>query len=151
MGSPPFTEPKAIDSSKEESMHVLEFKWDHNNDTQVVSRGTNSTIRKSLTTQRLVLSLVSEVYDPIGLVAAPFTVGALLILELIWRVNGQRCDDDLPKNTVHGFLACCVELTQIAKITIPRTSFLEYFEHLEHYTLGGSPKRIQSYVSLGLK
>ena len=73
------TELKVIVSSKEESMHVLGFKWDHNNDTLVVSRGTNITITKSLI-QRLVLSLVSKVYDPIGLVA-PFTVGARLILK----------------------------------------------------------------------
>ena len=36
-----FTEPKVIVSSKEESMHVLGLKWDHNNDTLVVSRGTS--------------------------------------------------------------------------------------------------------------
>ena len=58
-GSAQSTEPKVIVSSKEESMHVLGLKWDHNNDTLVVSRGTNSTITKSLT-QRLVLSLVSK-------------------------------------------------------------------------------------------
>ena len=40
------SEPNVIVSSKEESMHVLGFKWDHNNDTLVVSRGTNSTITK---------------------------------------------------------------------------------------------------------
>ena len=73
-------------------MHVLGLKWDHNNGTLLVSRGTNSTITKSIT-QRLVLSLVSKVYDPIGLVA-PFTVGARLILKDIWRVNEQIWDDE---------------------------------------------------------
>ena len=68
-------------------MRVLGLKWDHNKDTLVVSRGTNSTIMKSLT-QRLVLSLVSKVCNPIGLVA-PFTVGALFILKDICRVIGQ--------------------------------------------------------------
>ena len=99
-GSAQSTEPKVIVSSKEESMHVLGLKWDHNNDTLVVSRGTNSTITKSLT-QRLVLSLVSKVYDPIGLVA-PFTVGARLILKDIWRVNGQSWDDELPTFQDHS-------------------------------------------------
>ena len=86
-GSAQSTEPKVTVSSKEESMHVLGLKWDLNNDTLVVSRGTSSTITECLT-QRLVLSLVSKVYDPIGLVA-PFTVGARLILKDIWRVNVQ--------------------------------------------------------------
>ena len=75
-------------------MHELGIKWDNNNDTLVVSKGTNSTLSKSLT-QLLVLSLVSKLYDPIGPVA-PFTVGARLILEDIWRVNGQSWDDELP-------------------------------------------------------
>ena len=56
---------------------MIGLKWDHNNYTLVVSRGTSSTVTKSLT-QGLVLSLVSKVFDPIGLVA-PFTVGARLI------------------------------------------------------------------------
>ena len=60
-GSAQSTEPKIIVSSKEESMHVPGLKWDHNNDTLVVSRGTNSTITKSLT-QRLILILLSKVY-----------------------------------------------------------------------------------------
>ena len=83
------TEPKVIVSSKEDSSHVLELKWDHNNDTLFVSPSTSSTVTKSLT-QRLVLSLVSKVFDPIGLVA-PFTVGARLLLRDIWRVSGQHC------------------------------------------------------------
>ena len=41
------TEPKVLVSCKEESTHVLGLKWDHNTDTLVVSRGTNSTITKS--------------------------------------------------------------------------------------------------------
>ena len=53
-GSTQSTEPKVIASSKEDSSHVLGLKWDHNNDTLVVSRGTSSTVTKSLK-QRLVL------------------------------------------------------------------------------------------------
>ena len=100
-------------------MHVLGSNWNHNNDTLVVSRGTNSTITRSLT-KRLVLSLVSKVYDTIGLVA-PFTVGARLILKDIWRVSGQSWDDELPGDTVDRFLAWCVELPRLAEITIPRS------------------------------
>ena len=51
-GSPQFSKPKVIGSSKEESSHVLGLNWDHSNDTPVESRGTSSTVTKSLT-QRL--------------------------------------------------------------------------------------------------
>ena len=67
-GSAQSTEPRVIVSSKEESMHVLGLKWDHNNDTLVFSSGTNSIITKSLR-QRWFLGLVSKVYDQIVLVA----------------------------------------------------------------------------------
>ena len=101
-GSPQSTEPKVIVSCQEDSSHVLGLKWDHTIDTLVVSRGTSCTITKSLT-QRLVLSLVSKVFDPIGLVA-PFTVGARLLLKDIWRVTGQQWDDELPQDMVQRFL-----------------------------------------------
>ena len=84
-GSPQSTEPKVIVSCQEDSSHVLGLKWDHANDTLVVSRGTSCAITKSLT-QRLVLSLVSKVFDPFGLVA-PFTVGSRLLLKDFWRVT----------------------------------------------------------------
>ena len=71
-GSPQSIETKVIALSKEGSSHGLGLKWDHNNDTLVVSRGTSGTVTMSLT-QRVVLSLVSKSFDPIGLLA-PFTV-----------------------------------------------------------------------------
>ena len=37
-GSPQSTEPKIIASSKDDSSNVLGLKWDHNNDSLVVSR-----------------------------------------------------------------------------------------------------------------
>ena len=88
--SPRSTEPKVIASSKEEYSHVLGLKWDHIKDTLVVSRGTSSTVTMFLT-QRLVLSLVSKVFGPIGLVA-PLTVGARLLLMDIWHGSGQHWD-----------------------------------------------------------
>ena len=125
-------------------MHVLGLKWDQNNNTLVVSRGTDNTITKSLT-RRLVLNLVSKAYDSIGLVA-PFTVGALLILKDIWRVNGQSWDDELAKDTVDRFLAWCVELPQLAKITIPRSYFSGTFQSLDFHMFGDSSHDIFSAV-----
>ena len=144
-GSSQSTEPRVIASSKEESSHVLGLKWDHNNDTLAVSRGTSSTVTKSLT-QRLVLSLMSKVFDPIGLVA-PFTVGARLLLKDIWRVSGQHWDEELPKDTVERFLKWNVNLPKLAKITIPRSYFSENFEHLELHIFGDSSQEIFSAVA----
>ena len=87
-GSPQYNEPKVIMSCQEDSSHKLWLKWDHANDTLVVSRGTSCAINKSFR-QRLVQILVSKVFDPVGLVA-PFTVGARLLLMDIWRVTGHN-------------------------------------------------------------
>ena len=100
---------------------MLELKWDHNNDVLVVNRGTSSTVTKSLT-QRLVLSIISKVFDPIGLVA-PFSVAARLLLKDIWRVSGQHWDEKLSKVTLEKFLEWSVELPKLAKISIPRRYF----------------------------
>ena len=144
-GSPQSTEPKVIASYKEESLHVLGLKWDHNNYTLVVSRGTSSTVTKSLT-QRLVWSLVSKVSDPIGLVA-PFTVGARLLLKDIWRVSGQHWDEELPKDTVERFLEWSVELPKLAEITIPRSYFSGNFKQLELHMFGDSSQEVFSAVA----
>ena len=110
-----------------------------------MSRGTSSTVTKSLT-QRLVLSLMSKVFDLIGLVA-PFTVGARLLLKDIWRVSGQHRDEELPKDIVERFLEWSVELPKIAKITISRSYFSGNFEHLELHAFGDSSQEVFSAVA----
>ena len=73
----------------EESSHVLGLKWNHASDTLVVSRGTTPDTNRTVT-QRIVLSLVSATYDPIGLVA-PYTVKTRLLfkdIETEWPEMG---------------------------------------------------------------
>ena len=123
---------------------MIGLKWDHSNDTLVVGRGINSTITKSLT-QRLVLSLVSNVSNPIGHVA-PFTVGARFLLKDIWLVNGQTWDDELPEDTVDRFLAWCVELPQLAEITTPKSYFSGSIQHLELHIFCVSSQDVFSTV-----
>ena len=72
---------KDICASPDQSSHVLGLKWDHVNDTLVVSRGVDRPLDKAIT-QRTVLSFVFSVFDPIGLVA-PYTVKARLLLKYL--------------------------------------------------------------------
>ena len=135
-GSPQSTEPKVIVSCQEDSSHLLGLKWDHTNDTLVVSRGTSCAITKSLT-QRLVLSLVSKVFDPIGLVA-PFTVDARLLLKDIWRVTGQQWNDELPLDMVQRFLVWSADLPKLKNIKIFRSYFSGPFDNVELHMFGDS-------------
>ena len=120
----------------DESTHVLGLKWNHVCDTLVVSRGTSPAANKKLT-QRVVLSVVSAVYDPIGLVA-PFTVQARLLLKDIWRLGGQQWDADLPNEIVTKFNEWSKQLPTLSEIQIPRSYFEERVESLELHMFGDS-------------
>ena len=138
------TEGKEIPST-ENSPHVLGLNWNHSTDTLVVSRGTNPEV-KSKVTQRIVLSLVSSVYDPIGLVA-PYTVKARLLLKDIWRLSGQQWDDDLPPEIVTKFLKRSEELPGLSDIVIPRAHFQGKVETLELHLFGDSSQDVFSAVA----
>ena len=138
------TEVKEIPSG-EESSPVLRLKWSHATDTLVVSRGTNPDIKHTVT-QRVVLRLVSSVYDPIGLVA-PYTVKARLLLKDIWRLSGQPWDDDLPRDIVTKFLDWTQELPALSDIAIARAYFQGKIEALELHIFGDSSQVVFSAVA----
>ena len=105
----------------ETALHVLGLKWDHVTDTLVVSRGVNREL-KDFVTQRSVLSFVSSVFDPIGLVA-PYTVRARLLLKNIWRLSGQQWDDPLPNELCRRFTEWQSGLPVLGQFKIPRCYF----------------------------
>ena len=71
---------KEICNGAEQSSHVLGLKWDHVKDTLVVSRGVDRPLDNSTN----LLSFVSSVFDPVGLVA-PYTVRTRPFLKDIWK------------------------------------------------------------------
>ena len=106
-----------------------------------MSRGTSSTVTKSLT-QRMVLSLVSKVIDLIGLLA-PCIVSAQLLIKEICRASGQHWIEEIPKNTVEQFLELSVKLARRAEITTP-VYFSGTFEYLELHLFGDSSQEVFS-------
>ena len=88
--------------------HVLGLKWDHIADTLNVSRGVKDKDDRA-NTQRTVLSTVSAVFDPLGLVA-PFTVVTRVLLKDIWKIKGQQWDDPLPEDLSQRFNDWCTGL-----------------------------------------
>ena len=119
--SAPQRKSKNIVTCGDNSSHVLGLKWDHIDDTLVVSRGVNRGLKNSIT-QRTVLSFVSSVFDPIGLVA-PYTVRTRLLLKEIWRIQGQQWDDELPVDIKTKFLAWHSGLPSLGKMGIKRSYF----------------------------
>ena len=131
---------KDICTSPDQSSHVLGLKWDHVKDTLVVSRGVDRPLDKT-TTQRTVLSFVSSVYDPIGLVA-PYTVKARLLLKDIWRISGQKWDDDLPQEFKKQFFDWHSALRLLGSLTKPRSYFTDPFDQIQLHMFGDSSQDV---------
>ena len=87
------------------------------------------------------LSFVSSVFDHIGLVA-PYTVKARLLLKDIWRISGQKWDDDLPEEIKKQFLEWHSGLHLLGFLTIPRSYFTEPFDRIETHMFGDSSQDV---------
>ena len=135
---------KEIVSNTSVASHVLGLKWDHVADTLNVSRGTQLKENRTIT-QRTVLSVVSAVFDPLGLVA-PFTVQARVLLKEIWRLHGQQWDDPLPESIRKMFLDWCSGLPELQELTIPRAFFPLPIEEIELHMFGDSSQEVFSAV-----
>ena len=120
----------------ETASHVLGLKWDHVTDTLVVSRGVNRELKDSVT-QRWVLSFMSSVFDPIGLVA-PYTVRARLLLKDIWRLSGQLWDDPPPIELCRRFTEWHSGLPVLGQLKIPRCYFDFSVDEVELHMFGDS-------------
>ena len=101
---------------------VLGLRCNTDEDALIVSRGTTPDLIGKTITQRLVLSTVSSVFDPIGLIA-PFTIHARLLLKQLWKSTGQQWDEEIPEDSQSKFLEWCSELENISKIAVPRAFF----------------------------
>ena len=62
---------KEIRNGSEQSSHILGLRWEHVKETLLDSRWVDRPIDKALTHQNI-LSFVSSVFDPVGLLA-PYT------------------------------------------------------------------------------
>jgi hypothetical protein len=112
---------RAPSSDEEESSTVLGLKWHVTNDTLEVCRGVDKT-PPVVVTQRSILSLVSSVFDPLGM-AGPFTIQARLLLKSIWQSCGQDWDKPVDDEQREKFLRWCSELSQLNNMRVPRYYF----------------------------
>ena len=81
---------------------MLGLQWTVVDDSLQVFRGTNKEVEAPIT-QRKILSLVSSVFDPIGLFA-PFSVHMRRLLKSIWTKNGQHWDNEVDPSEEEEFL-----------------------------------------------
>ena len=92
-------------------------------------------------TQRTVLSTVSAVFDPLGIVA-PITVVARLLLKDIQKLKGQQWDNPLPEDLSRRFDDWCSGPPLLQDLTIPRAYFFSPVEEVELHMFGDCSKDI---------
>lgn len=69
-------------------------------------------------TKRAILSKVSSVFDPLGLLA-PFVLRAKLVLQKLWEKR-VGWDDEIGEEELRDWLKWCAELEEISTLFIPR-------------------------------
>ena len=104
-----------------EGSSVLGLQWTVTDDSLQVCRGTNKEVEAPIT-QRKILSLVSSVFDPIGLFA-PFSVHMRRLLKGIWTKNGQHWDNEVEPGEEEEFLRWKEQLPIVAETSIDRRYF----------------------------
>ena len=104
-----------------EGSSVLGLQWTVTDDSLQVCRGTDKEVEAPIT-QRKILSLVSSVFDPIGLFA-PFSVHMRRLLKGIWTKNGQHWDNEVEPGEEAEFLRWKEQLLMVAETSIDRRYF----------------------------
>ena len=112
-----------------EGSSVLGLQWNVTDDCLQVCRGTNKEVETPIT-QRKILSLVSSVFDPIGLFA-PFSVHMRRLLKSIWTKNGQHRDKEVEPGEEAEFLRWKEQLPIVAETSIARRYFYTARDKIE--------------------
>ena len=104
-----------------QSSSILGQNWNVDTDSLIVCRGTDQEVPAKIT-QRIVLSFVSAVFDPLG-ICSPFTIRLRFLLKSIWAAMGQAWDKELSAEHSKLFSDWCSELRKIRTMSINRLYF----------------------------
>jgi hypothetical protein len=86
---------KPIDLSDDQQTKTLGVVWDYNND--LLTYQVNLKYKNETATKRLMLSVIAQLWDPLGLIS-PIIIKAKLILQKMWSLRlswDERVPDEL--------------------------------------------------------
>ena len=101
------------------SPSILGLQWNFDADNLEICRGMQKEIPVKIT-QRAVLSHVSAVFDPLGIVSL-FTIRKRLLLKSIWTENGQSWDKELNEENRHEFKKWVSGMIHVNQMVLKRT------------------------------
>ena len=126
-----------VEPSKEGSS-VLGLQWTVIDDSLQVCRGASKAGETPIT-QRKILSLVSLVFDPLGLFA-PFSVHMRRLLKSTWTKNGQHWDNSVEPSEKEVFLKWKAQLPEVAETSIDRRYFSTFKDKWEFHVFAAHLK-----------
>ncbi|GJQ70763.1 hypothetical protein Trydic_g23054, partial [Trypoxylus dichotomus] len=117
-----------LDLDKSDNISTLGLQWNATMDT--LQYALSDVPECKNITKRQILSHISKVFDPLGLLS-PFTVRAKILMQDIWKLE-INWDESLPLSIETTWLSYVEEMKDLNNITIPRHVFPmqqpEYFE-----------------------
>jgi Pao retrotransposon peptidase/Family of unknown function (DUF5641)/Protein of unknown function (DUF1759)/Putative peptidase (DUF1758)/Integrase zinc binding domain len=110
----------SIIKSPEHSDKILGLSWDGKSDTFGITQPTSDC--SSAVTKRQVLSCISQMFDPLGLIS-PVTVIAKMLMQEIWLKKIQW-DERLPDDLLKKWSSFSNNLSLLSECKIPRYNFV---------------------------
>ena len=101
-----------------ESVTALGMEWNLISDDLKLCRGFAGK-EHTIITHRVVLSVASSIFDPLGL-ASPFTIRIRLILQLIWQKALKSWDEEIPQDVAKQYLDWLQEIPALKELSINR-------------------------------
>lgn len=92
-------------------------------------------------TKRSVLSLISKIFDPLGLIS-PIVVQGKILMQEIWK-NKVSWDDNIPLSLAELYLSFKMNLVGVGKMEIPRHALMSEYVRIEMH--GFSDASMKAY------
>ncbi|KAK9743803.1 Pao retrotransposon peptidase [Popillia japonica] len=104
-----------LDLDKSDIVSTLGLQWNPNTDGLQYSV---SFKHSQNVTKRIILSEISKIFDPLGLVS-PVVVNAKLLMQKVWQ-SQLEWDELLPSDIQESWLKCVNATTQLNSLKVPR-------------------------------
>ncbi|CAG9126253.1 unnamed protein product [Plutella xylostella] len=108
--------------SMDENVHhkTLGLAWSNESDTLHFSTEFKKEEKKL--TKRIILSSISKIFDPLGLLS-PLITSAKILLQRLWLLGNIGWDDALPCDVVNSWEQFIFSLNMLGQLKIPRYAF----------------------------
>ncbi|WP_253302631.1 DUF1759 domain-containing protein [Wolbachia endosymbiont of Psylliodes chrysocephala] len=107
---------RLVEFHDDKELKTLGVAW--KTDTDTFNYAVNLDVRPNACTKRIVLSTISKLFDPLGLVG-PIIIRAKVFMQHLWR-KGIKWDDPLPDELRRWWNAFLNQLREVRRITISR-------------------------------